>query len=136
MIYKVEKIGLKIIDCAKRYGSFLEYHDQDAMNIVLMNNWKKMSPRWNQQKFFYSYKLLKNNPIPEKDYDALVNDPFIVHFTGMDKPWLNVCSQHPFKDLFFKYLDMTSWSGWRPKLTKLSWERIKKNTVCSIKGLT
>jgi lipopolysaccharide biosynthesis glycosyltransferase len=123
--WRKEKIGTKILDCAKGYSAFLEHHDQDAMNIVLLNKWKKMDARWNQQKFFYSYQLLKNNPIPKNDYDNLINDPCIVHFTGEDKPWLNVCSQHPFKGLFFEYLDMTSWSGWRPKLTKSSWKKIK-----------
>lgn len=39
--------------------------------------------------------------------------PVIIHYTGSKKPW-HYKSQHPWKHLYFRYLDMTQWRGERP----------------------
>uniref|UniRef100_A0ACD5GQP8 Uncharacterized protein n=1 Tax=Desertifilum tharense IPPAS B-1220 TaxID=1781255 RepID=A0ACD5GQP8_9CYAN len=43
----------------------------------------------------------------------MLEDPYIVHYTTSSKPWRVGC-QHPKRDLFYDYLNLTAWSGWRP----------------------
>lgn len=49
------------------------YYDQDILNIVFRNNWKVLDKLWNLQ-----------NPLPAHE----VMDPYVVHYTGIHKPWL------------------------------------------------
>jgi lipopolysaccharide biosynthesis glycosyltransferase len=49
------------------------YYDQDILNIVFRNNWLVLDKLWNLQ-----------NPLPAHE----VLDPFVVHYTGIHKPWL------------------------------------------------
>ncbi|RYE87748.1 MAG: glycosyltransferase family 8 protein [Hyphomicrobiales bacterium] len=80
--------GLLVIDTRKMaqvdiVGSILQllspdevaglYYDQDILNIVFRNNWRVLDKLWNLQ-----------NPLPAHE----VLDPFVVHYTGIHKPWL------------------------------------------------
>ncbi|MFA5088634.1 MAG: glycosyltransferase [Candidatus Omnitrophota bacterium] len=76
--------------------------DQDALNTILANDWKELDRLWN-------YEALMN-PYDEE----AISQCHILHFTGPCKPWHDQYS-HPTKELFFHYLDMTAWSGWRPR---------------------
>lgn len=49
------------------------YYDQDILNIVFRNNWRVLDKLWNLQ-----------NPLPAHE----ILDPFVVHYTGIHKPWL------------------------------------------------
>lgn len=49
------------------------YYDQDILNIVFRNNWRVLDKMWNMQ-----------NPLPAHE----ILDPFVVHYTGIHKPWL------------------------------------------------
>ncbi len=49
------------------------YYDQDMLNIVFRNNWRVLDKLWNMQ-----------NPLPAHE----ILDPFVVHYTGIHKPWL------------------------------------------------
>ena len=49
------------------------YYDQDILNIVFRNDWKVLDKLWNLQ-----------NPLPAHE----VLDPYVVHYTGIHKPWL------------------------------------------------
>lgn len=49
------------------------YYDQDMLNIVFRNKWTVLDKLWNLQ-----------NPLPAHE----VLDPFVVHYTGIHKPWL------------------------------------------------
>lgn len=68
------------IDCVATITKMLSpeevaglYYDQDILNIVFRNNWYVLDKLWNLQ-----------NPLPAHE----VLDPYVVHYTGIHKPWL------------------------------------------------
>lgn len=65
-------------------------HDQYGLNVILHKEWQELDPRWN-----YS-------PGPGK----LNLNPFIVHYYGDVKPWLQKCKDE-FRQAFIRYLYQT-----------------------------
>jgi len=82
----------------------LEFCDQDALNAVLVDEWGEIDQKWNC--------ILRRNVADKK----LNEDAYILHFASNKKPW-HYASEKPTKEIFFQYLDMTAWAGWRPKQT-------------------
>jgi lipopolysaccharide biosynthesis glycosyltransferase len=93
------------------------FGDQEALNAVLWKEWGELDPKWNQQVILIN--LLENFEwvnalkarVGEDRYHDIVTNPFIKHFTSPRKPWQFY--NHPDKLLFYQYLDMTAWKGWR-----------------------
>ncbi|MGM0215997.1 glycosyltransferase family 8 protein [Enterococcus sp. AZ109] len=94
----------KTIDFLKNHGDRIIYHDQDALNAVLYEDWASLHPRWNMQTSL----IFDRHPAPTKKYQELYKEgndsPAIVHFTGHDKPW-NTLEDHPYQD---EYMDLLS----------------------------
>ena len=97
------------------------FNDQEALNAVLWNQWSEIDPKWNQQVVLTSIEgtekiasecidSLKER-LGEERYLDVISNPYIKHFCSPAKPW-NVLA-HPDKKLFYQYLDMTKWKGWR-----------------------
>lgn len=97
----------------------LIFNDQDVLN-GLFHDQKLLLPfRWNIQDGF----LRRKKKIRQQVIGSLreeLKHPAIIHFTGHRKPWMHICL-NPYKDLFFKYVDMTEWKGFRPH-APLSWK--------------
>ena len=55
-------------------------------------------------------------------FGEVLKNPIILHYTNR-KPW-DYDSQHPLRNEYFKYLDLTPWKGFRPDLSLLN--RIKR----------
>lgn len=49
-----------------------------------------------------------------------VDDPYIVHFSGLLKPWL-YSGRDRADALFYRFVDRTAWRGVRPRRTLRSW---------------
>lgn len=98
------QITEKTIDYLKTNGDRIIYHDQDALNAVLYENWHPFHPRWNMQ----SSLIFDKHPAPTKEYDELYKagrkDPAVVHFTGHDKPW-NTLEGHPYQEMYMELLN-------------------------------
>jgi len=99
-----QKITEKTIDYLKNNADKIIFHDQDALNAVLYEEWHPFHPRWNMQ----SSLIFDKHPAPTEEYKQLYKegreDPAIVHFTGHDKPW-NTLKNHPYQDLYMKRLN-------------------------------
>ena len=115
--WRLEKIGIEVIKCISQHKLL----DQEGLNVVLKDKWKEIDPRWNRTSGIYECNSWKNSPFPEDEFTNLVNHPYIIHFTSADKPWnsINRCPEQP---LFYNYLDMTAWAGWR----FTQWKRIQR----------
>ncbi|WP_234300704.1 glycosyltransferase [Sphaerospermopsis aphanizomenoides] len=99
--------------------------NQDGLNAILAGQWQEIHPSWNQLPRIYDYSSWQESPYPEDVYEELLHKPYIIHFISSPKPWcagLQAECKHPKKDLFFQYLDMTSWSGWRDTF----WRRVAR----------
>ena len=87
----------------QRYGKKVHFNDQEALNAVIGANWTPLNDRWN-----YSA-----NPFHAKRQNLRGNKPAIIHFAGRVKPW-DLPDLGASQNLYFQYLDKTSWHGTRP----------------------
>lgn len=117
--------------------AYIRWHDQDVLNPILVGKWGELNPKWNfNVNYLYDYTLGGYLPwqedksiFPKEVYDDLVRNPYIVHFASEKKPWI---SRHcPRKEDFFKYVDMTAWSGWRLTI----WRRLKPRIAKKYKAI-
>ncbi|MCY9166469.1 glycosyltransferase family 8 protein [Bacillus atrophaeus] len=109
--WRKQNISEKVINFINENSSedFLVFHDQDALNAILCDQWQELHPRWNAQ----THILLKEKTPPtlldRKRYMETRANPAIVHFCGGNKPW-NSNTTHPYRDLYFHYMSYTKWS--------------------------
>lgn len=112
--WRKDKINLRILDYLKNNKEFVKLHDQEGLNLICTGKIGKLNYKWNQLTSIFSYKSWKESPIKDKQkFRELIINPYIVHYNNTPKPWNKGCS-HPYNYLFYKYLDMTEWRGWRP----------------------
>lgn len=101
-----KKITEKTIDYLKNNEDKIIYHDQDALNAVLYEDWHAFHPRWNMQ----SSLVFDKHPAPSEAYDELYKAgrkyPAVIHFTGHDKPW-NTLKDHPYQDMYMDLLNQS-----------------------------
>lgn len=100
----------------KRYRETVTFWDQEGLNAILVDNWGELDPRWNQINSVAGRPFFKVEHLDEPTYQKVILDPWIVHFAGALKPW-TYYNRNPSRALYFRYLDMTAWAGWRPKRT-------------------
>lgn len=90
-----EKLELYIIE----NGENLKAWDQDALNSILKDAWKRIHNEWNlSSKFFTNKKQLT-----QLGLSAIFLHPKIVHFSASIKPW-HYRLRHPYKHLYLAYL--------------------------------
>lgn len=106
---------------AERFGKFRPGYqslfDQNELNVLLQNDVLPLSPSWNFQDDVW---LLTNWPY--ELYEGLGSPadyfrPVIRHFTGPEKAdgrW----RQASLKSVYYKYIDMTPWAGYRSEVDK------------------
>lgn len=110
--WRANKVRIKAIKYLKKNRDFIRYPDQDVLNALFAGQWGKLDYRWNfiiPHALEYSYWQAIQFSVDF--YNTLIYDPYIIHFTTERKPWNSRHTQ--FKEHFFYYVDMTSWSGWR-----------------------
>jgi lipopolysaccharide biosynthesis glycosyltransferase len=125
--WRRENIGEKVVKFLQDNKDYVRDHDQDGLNGVLAGQWGELDPRWNQMPRIYSYSSWEDSPYDRESYNALLHDPYIIHYTTPPKPWQRGCL-HPATNLFFQYLDQTAWSGWRNTIWRRAWRRVLKET--------
>ncbi|QIR37807.1 glycosyltransferase family 8 protein [Tolypothrix sp. PCC 7910] len=109
--WRKDNISTKIIQYVEQNKEYIRFHDQDGLNAVLAGQWGELDPRWNQTPFIYEYSSWENSPFNESTFNNVLNNPWIIHFASSFKPWN--AYKYRDKELFYKYLDMTAWAGWR-----------------------
>ena len=112
--WREDNISRKVINYLEQNRENVRYWDQDGLNAVLFDKWSELDPRWNQMTHIYHYPSWRESPLDEETYNQVISEPKIIHFAWKPKPW-HYDGSHPARDIFFNYLDMTEWSGWRPK---------------------
>ena len=90
-------------------GNELIYNDQDALNVILNDERRQLSARYNVTPYYF-HRNLDNYPkeMHEEIREARI-DPVVFHYLGPIKPWSLGCYL-PGKKLFMKYQGL---SGWR-----------------------
>jgi lipopolysaccharide biosynthesis glycosyltransferase len=113
----------RAMDLVRRYHEHVRYCDQYALNVLFSEKWKPLDPRWNQNSNLWAWRGESDGAFDPALYRLMQNDPWIVHFTWIKKPW-HYGSTHPFTRHFFKVVDRTDWRRWRPKAPPRDWGEI------------
>jgi lipopolysaccharide biosynthesis glycosyltransferase len=109
--WRTEQITAKAITYFQQNKEYVRWVDQDVLNALLAGQWGELDPRWNFPPMIGTYSSWQESPFSEEVYNNLIRNPFIIHYITKLKPWN--FRQTPFKEYFFKYVDLTAWSGWR-----------------------
>ncbi|MEK5503829.1 glycosyltransferase family 8 protein [Bacillus sp. FSL M8-0168] len=83
------------------------FHDQDALNAILYDQWHDLHPRWNAQTHIMLKEKTPATLLDKKRYMETRANPAIVHFCGGNKPW-NSQTAHPYARHYFEYLKRTA----------------------------
>lgn len=107
----------------KQNIEYVGWYDQGILNALLAGQWGELDPRWNcSPSSVYGLSSWKESPFTEEIYNNLIRNPYIIHYVSNKKPWT---SRHTLlKEYFFKYVDMTAWSGWRLTIWRRLWMRL------------
>ena len=107
--WRALEVASRALQHIQRYGKKVFFNDQEALNAVVGDNWMPLEDRWN----------CSNNPFHAKQQKLGSDEPAIIHFAGRIKPW-NVPDLGAAQDLYFQYLDKTSWCGKRPRRSAMN----------------
>ena len=117
--WRENHVARKVLEYLRESPETVCLLDQDGLNAVLSGHWRELDPRWNQIASVAGRPFLKVKHLEAAQYRQVVEDPWIVHYAGFRKPWV-YHNRNPSRALYFRYLDMTAWAGWRPRPTPRS----------------
>jgi lipopolysaccharide biosynthesis glycosyltransferase len=109
--WRADNTSLEVIKYLNDYKQYVRWFDQDGLNAILAGKWGELDPRWNQMPYLFRFGSWQESPYSEEEYNNLRSHPYIIHYAMRDKPWSENCS-HPYKELFYEYLDNSIWSNW------------------------
>lgn len=100
--FRSEMLFQKFIETAS--GENFPMHDQDVINLVLMDRIKMLDWKWN----FAILERFDDYPtwlVEDIKTRIAILDISIVHYVGCGKPW--ICFDRPLADLWFMYAERT-----------------------------
>ena len=84
--------------------------DQDVMNAVLQDRKLMLPVKYNLQTAFLTKDPCVDYWKHESELKKGIEDPVIVHFTSLWKPWFaDLRFPHPYRNTFSKYQSQTKW---------------------------
>ncbi len=110
-MWRKNRISDEVLSFIKQNKENIRWHDQDGLNAVFVDQWYKFEDRWNQR--VDCAKKDEKGELSGLGFRSCCQDG-IIHYASKIKPW-DYEAVHSGKELFFKYLDKTAWSGWRPR---------------------
>jgi lipopolysaccharide biosynthesis glycosyltransferase len=113
-LWREHRVAEGVTAYLERHWEDVVFLEQEGLNVVLAGKWGELDPRWNQNAGVSGRSFYRARHLDETTYERVVQDPWIVHFTGNLKPW-SVYSDHRSRALYFRYLDRTPWAGYRPR---------------------
>lgn len=116
--FRQHRIAEQVIQYLRRHGSNVCFWDQGGLNAILAEKWEFLDRRWNQTHLINRPQHWLERGMTEEEYVRLREDPFIVHFSGSEKPWDYICPD-PRKEVFYDVLQHTDWADYEPPLPEL-----------------
>lgn len=113
--WRADGIPQQVLDYLRRFRDSVYFWDQEGLNAVLAGKWDELDPRWNSNASIPRAR----RAMARKGLVQANQQPWIIHWAGYLKPW-RYPGRDPDRLLFFQYLDMTPWAGWRPRRTVVS----------------
>jgi lipopolysaccharide biosynthesis glycosyltransferase len=112
--WRTDRIPEQVLDYLRRYRDSVFFWDQEGLNAVLANKWGDLDPRWNCNASVPLRRRAQRKSARASEAETGNDQPWIIHWAGYLKPW-RYPGRDPEKLLYFRYLDMTAWAGWRPR---------------------
>ncbi len=112
---RIDNIEQEYLEYTKENFEHIFIGDQQIINVVLQGHIKQLADEWNLQ---------SSNFINRSIY---LRNPKLIHYIGKQKPWV-FASLNYYKDLYFKYLQMTDWKYYGFD----KWKYQKLSQICSI----
>jgi len=113
--WKQQKISEKAFQFLQEFPQKIKFVDQDALNYVLVDNWKKLDKKYN---FMYSY-------IPEQSTSQTLQnyleEVVVLHFT-LQRPWHMLC-RNRYRELYFLYLEKSPLKSTK-KIADFKWNKL------------
>ena len=113
--WKTQQITEKAFAFLNTNPEKIKFVDQDALNAVLVHNWKKLDAKFNMM-----YSSIPEG-ISKQEMKTFISDKVIVHFT-LQRPW-NLLCRNRFREFYFYYLQKSP-SRQMPKITDFAWQKI------------
>ena len=99
----------RLMECIDAQADILTFHDQDAINLVLHKEIKRLPARYNLQNgFLQDHHFQHFTKELQEDIRQAIQRPCIIHFGGKGKPW-HRREQHPFLSYFRHYKKVSLW---------------------------
>lgn len=121
--WRKDNITDKFLGFIEQYNGKVTHHDQGVINGMLNGFIKILPLKFNVMTVFYTMKredIIKYYNIDgdfysEDEINEAINYPVYIHFTPgfVSRPWVRGC-KHPKKHLYWKYLEYTQWSEFKP----------------------
>ncbi|MCD7824755.1 MAG: glycosyltransferase family 8 protein [Clostridiaceae bacterium] len=144
----------KITPLIKSGKAKFMYEVQDELNVMLENQVKILSPKYNCTTaiFLFKYKDMLSYRRPstccsEKEFEEAKKDPVIVHFTRnqiiQSRPWMEECN-HPYREYYMKMREGTAaeneplWKtdrNWKNRFAFWVYSKVSKKLVAVTLGV-
>ena len=105
--WRTHNVQKDFIEYIKLHADSNIYADQDVLNFIFRENKMVLPVTYNFQSGF----LWKERNYSAKycqEVEQTINNPVILHFTGVQKPW-NMSCRHPYRSTYMKYKSQTVW---------------------------
>lgn len=112
--WRSENLCIKSLKYIAEKQQYIPWGDQDVLNAIVAGHWAELDPKWNC--------MAADLQSMTKEEVASLS---ILHFSTAAKPWIAI-EQYPATDLFFHYLEMTDWSGYKHTVPQRLWRRLKR----------
>jgi len=103
----------RVLDYVRAYRDATRFADQEGMNAVLAGQFARLPLRWNQQHLLRTGLHLGYLVLPQAEVTEAERAPAIVHFTGVEKPWLRWC-RDPATGDWWELIRSTEFRGYKP----------------------
>ena len=113
--WRQHRIGERALEVATTFRELLAFHDQDALNLVLVGRWRALDPTWNLHELPPFLSAWEAGPYSRAQLRELFFSPKVVHFVSAEKPWTSRCYHFYHSVKFFETLSRTAWAGFAPE---------------------
>ncbi|MBL1230598.1 glycosyltransferase family 8 protein [Enterococcus sp. BWB1-3] len=87
----------------------LRFHDQDALNAILHDQWLPLHPSWNAQSYIINQEKKHPTIEGERQYEETRKHPHIIHYSGHVKPWHDEFTS-PIENFYKIYYALTAFA--------------------------
>lgn len=108
-------ITSKVLEYIQYNPEKLRFHDQDALNAILHDQWLQLHPSWNVQSYIVNQEKKHPTANGEKEYEEARAHPHIIHYSGHVKPWHEEFSS-PIENFYKIYYALTAFADSKPDL--------------------